>query len=133
MPHFITFHYTVLPQAENIADMAKFLIKNDVNFSSKAQVELDKLTELVRDNFKLSVTCRNKNDMELVEEVKDNEKAVDKMEKKYRKRHIERLANKSCKPEAGVIFLDIISNLERISDHALNIVEYVESEITPVR
>ena len=119
--------------AENIADMAKFLIKNDVSFSSKAQVELDKLTELVRDNFKLSVTCRNRNDMELVDEVKDNEKAVDKMEKKYRKRHIERLANKSCKPEAGVIFLDIISNLERISDHALNIVEYVENEITSAK
>lgn len=119
--------------AENIADMAKFLIKNDVSFSPKAQVELDKLTELVRDNFKLSVTCRNKNDMELVDEVKDNEKAVDKMEKKYRKRHIERLANKSCKPEAGVIFLDIISNLERISDHALNIVEYVETEIASIK
>lgn len=115
--------------AENIADLSKYKIKKNVKFSSKAENELTKMMELVASNYELSVGLLSEKEIELVNMVMDKENQVDKMEKKLRKRHIERLANKSCKPEAGVIFLDIISNLERISDHAVNIAEYVESEI----
>ena len=46
-----------------------------------------------------------------------------------RDKHIERLSAQICNPSAGVIFLDIISNLERISDHAYNVAGYVKDEL----
>jgi phosphate:Na+ symporter len=54
---------------------------------------------------------------------------VDNMEEELREKHIERLSSNLCKPEAGIVFLDIISNLERISDHANNIAGYVKDEM----
>lgn len=54
---------------------------------------------------------------------------VDNMEEELREQHIERLSQMQlCKPTNGVVFLDIISNLERISDHAYNLAGYVMSE-----
>ena len=50
---------------------------------------------------------------------------IDNLKDKLRERHIERLNNQQCNPEAGVIFLDIVSNLERVADHATNIVQSV--------
>ena len=49
------------------------------------------------------------------------EAQVDKLEEKLRSRHIKRLIEEKCNPLAGIIFLDMISNVERISDHASNI------------
>ena len=46
-----------------------------------------------------------------------------------REKHIRRLSKGKCDPESGVIFLDIISNLERISDHAVNIADYVKAGV----
>jgi len=46
-----------------------------------------------------------------------------------REKHIDRLTKGECKPQSGIAFLDIISNLERISDHATNIAGYVKNEI----
>ncbi len=54
---------------------------------------------------------------------------VDFLEDELREKHIERLVNGKCNPEAGILFLDIISNLERISDHATNLAEYITKEI----
>ena len=45
-----------------------------------------------------------------------------------REKHIQRLSKGKCEPESGVVFLDLISNLERIADHATNIAGYVVSE-----
>ena len=54
---------------------------------------------------------------------------VDNMEDELREKHIDRLSKGLCQTESGVIFLDIVSNLERISDHATNIAEYVTKEV----
>ena len=54
---------------------------------------------------------------------------VDNQEEELREKHIERLSAGRCEPSAGVVFLDILSNLERISDHAYNIAGYVKDEL----
>ena len=54
---------------------------------------------------------------------------MDELEESYRESHIKRLASGVCQTTAGVIFLDAIGNLERISDHALNVALYVKDEI----
>ena len=56
------------------------------------------------------------------------EDMVDNLEEELREKHIERLSRQLCNPTSGVAFLDIISNLERISDHAYNLAGYVMSE-----
>lgn len=50
------------------------------------------------------------------------------MEEELRKQHMKRLAKQQCNSNAGIIFLDMLTNLERISDHCLNIVGYVKDE-----
>ena len=57
----------------------------------------------------------------IAQRVVEREGEIDLMERNYRREHIRRLNEGLCSPEAGVIFLDIISNLERIGDHASNI------------
>ena len=52
------------------------------------------------------------------------------MEEEFRQNHMERLSKGLCSADTGIAFLDILSNLERISDHAVNIAEYVEAEKT---
>ncbi|HZX47581.1 MAG TPA: PhoU domain-containing protein, partial [Clostridia bacterium] len=53
--------------------------------------------------------------------VREREEEVDRMEREYREGHIGRLNNYQCVPGSGVVFLDVISNLERIGDHCSNI------------
>ena len=67
--------------------------------------------------------------LEAVRKVNKNEDMVDNMEDELREKHIDRLSKGLCQTESGVIFLDIVSNLERISDHATNIAEYVTKEV----
>ena len=67
--------------------------------------------------------------IEYVRKVVKYEDMVDNMEEELREKHIERLSNNLCTPESGIVFLDIISNLERISDHAYNIAGYVKDEM----
>src|SRR5699024_11337756 len=56
------------------------------------------------------------------------EEQIDKMERAYRKKHIIRMNESRCTGSAGIVFVDIISNLERIGDHAVNIAEEVLGE-----
>ena len=72
--------------------------------------------------------AREEVSVEAATEVVKYEDMVDNMEEELREKHIERLSRQLCKPTNGVIFLDIISNLERISDHAYNLAGYVISE-----
>ena len=67
--------------------------------------------------------------MEAVRKVSRYEDEVDNLEEELREKHIGRLASGRCVPSAGVLFLDIISNLERISDHAYNLAGYIKNEI----
>ncbi|MEG0351618.1 MAG: DUF47 family protein, partial [Enterococcus sp.] len=67
-----------------------------------------------------------KNDPSIAKEVYARENEIDVMERKLRKMHIYRLNEGICNGSAGIVFADIISNLERIGDHAKNIVDTVK-------
>jgi phosphate:Na+ symporter len=53
------------------------------------------------------------------------EEQIDQMERKLRKQHIQRLNEGVCTGQSGIVYVDIVSNLERIGDHAVNIAEAV--------
>jgi phosphate:Na+ symporter len=67
--------------------------------------------------------------MDAVRKVSQYEDEVDSLEEDMREKHIGRLTKGECVPSAGVVFLDIISNLERVSDHAYNVAGYVKDEL----
>lgn len=107
--------------ADNIAELSQYRIDNKVRLSDNALEELSKMFENVEDAFALSLTSFKTADENMARRVIEYESIVDKMEKNYRANHIERLNKLTCNPTSGIVFLDMISNLERVSDHASNI------------
>lgn len=114
--------------AENIAELAENLNKNDLSFSQMGIKELNLMNDMVMKTLEGAISVREKYDAKIVKAVIDYEEVVDGLEIEIRDEHIMRLAKRECNTESGVIFLDIINNLERVSDHAVNIAEYVQSE-----
>lgn len=112
--------------AENIADMAKRRKELEVNFSKEASLELTKMLELVNSMVEKAVKYMLNEDDATVDEVIELEAKVDMMEKQLQQQHIDRLTRQECTAEAGMIFSDVISGLERVGDHANNIVKYLK-------
>lgn len=115
--------------AENIAELAKRIIDEKMEFSEYAKEDLLKISDKVKKALSEALKSRKNMSPEAVRQVIKLEDDVDNMEEEMREDHIARLSNGACKPATGVIFLDIISNLERISDHADNIAGYVKNEL----
>jgi len=111
--------------AENLAELAHFKIENNIIFSDKAVLELEQMVSTVNTSFVKALESMRESNQKLAKEVIEIEGVVDEMEKTLRKKHIRRLNEGRCETNSGIIFLDIISNLERISDHAKNIADAV--------
>lgn len=107
--------------ADNIAEFALYKIENDVSFSELAKEEFRVMYDLTNEVLKLALDALATIDCDDCNLVLIRDKEIDKMFKMLRKNHIERLNNRICEPNSGVIFLDTISNLERIGDHSSNI------------
>ncbi len=115
--------------AENIAEiMDPSRGGEPIRFSPDAQGEMAEIMGLVKDAFRCSINARGRLSIEDAVLVGKFEEKVDDMEEELREKHIERLSKQQCDPANGVAFLDILSNLERISDHAYNLAGYVMSE-----
>ena len=76
-----------------------------------------------------AVLARKNEDAESIRKVIKFEDLVDNAEEDMRDKHIARLSNHECRASHGVIFLDLIGNLERVADHAYNIAGYVKDEM----
>lgn len=121
--HIVNDIERVGDHSENIAEISQELAEKKVVFSDNAIKELDQIFDMASSNFYDSITAIKTNDFELADMVAQREKKVDALEQSARNSHMARLHDGSCSVEAGIYYLDIISNLERISDHSKNIVE----------
>ena len=115
--------------ADNLSENAGYLINNNLTFSDLAVEDLKDITENSLAAFETALNTDGKNSLQVVRDVNKFEDKVDMLEDELREKHIERLSKGECIPQAGIIFLDIISNLERVSDHATNIAGYLKSEM----
>lgn len=114
---------------ENIAELVDVKEGTDkIEFSEQALKDLKSIMGLVTNSFVYAMSAREHSDITDAKKVVKYEDMVDNMEEELREQHIGRLSRQLCKPANGVVFLDIISNLERISDHAYNLAGYVISE-----
>lgn len=107
--------------AENVAELAEFKIDNNVIFSEKAVAEMTEMVEKVVQSYVLALDSMKEDDRHMAQRAIEIEGVIDEMEKTLRKKHIARLNEGRCETSSGIVFLDLISNLERISDHASNI------------
>ena len=115
--------------AENLAEQAQYMVEHGLQFSTTGADDLKSISDNVLKSFQYAIDARQNGNMEAVRKVSQYEDDVDSQEEELREKHIERLSAGECKASAGVVFLDIISNLERVSDHAYNLAGYVKDEM----
>ncbi|UFT97793.1 Na/Pi cotransporter family protein [Radiobacillus kanasensis] len=113
---------------ENIVELIDYKISNKVVLTEQAQQDLNDMFDLTLITVKQAVGALGRMDREAALAVVQKEDKIDQMERVYRKKHIIRLNEGLCTGPAGIVFVDIISNLERIGDHAVNIAEEVLGE-----
>lgn len=113
---------------ENILELVDYQLENKVKLTESAKEELEEMFQLTITTLEDAVTALDQNDKDLASDVLKKEEKIDKMERKLRKQHVLRLNAGECSAQAGIVFVDIVSNLERIGDHAVNIAEAVLGE-----
>ena len=111
--------------AENIAELAQILVEKDLSLSKEGSEELIEMYNKVVDNYTYALRAMENSDIDLACKVIKMEEKIDIIEKSCRENHMRRLNESSCTIDNGVVYLDVISNLERISDHSVNIAQQV--------
>lgn len=114
--------------AENVADAARQRKEEGVSISKEAQKELGDMLEMVNKIIRYAVEMFAKSDETHMQEIITLEDQVDEKERELQKKHVERLTKGECSPEAGMIFSDVVSGLERVADHATNIAFAITTE-----
>ncbi len=107
--------------AENVADSARQRKEKGTSFSKDAQSEMGEMLDMVNKIVRYSIEMFATSNEEHMGEIMELEDAIDEKERKLQQLHVERLTKNECTPEAGMLFSDIVSGLERVSDHATNI------------
>ncbi|MFA1641753.1 Na/Pi cotransporter family protein [Chryseomicrobium imtechense] len=110
---------------ENIIELIQYQDAHKLQLTEDAIEDVSVMFELTIDTVSKAMKALDENSAELAREVAEQENTIDKMERKFRKNHIARLNEGKCTGQAGVMFVDILSNLERIGDHSVNIAEAV--------
>ena len=111
--------------SENLAEFTQTMIDDELEFSDTAKEELREMFGETEKCVKNSITALENDSMEYAEKVIKEEERVDGLEKGLRDKHIVRLTTNRCSPLVGVVYLDILTNLERVSDLALNVAQVV--------
>jgi phosphate:Na+ symporter len=111
--------------ADNLAELAIYRIDNNLEMSETALEELNHMFDRVEKSYNQALDSLANYDSKLAQNILQREGEIDNLEKSLRKKHIKRLNNNQCQPASGIVFLDTISNLERIADHASNIASAV--------
>lgn len=113
---------------ENITELVDSQLQQKVKFSDSAINDLDRMFDLTISTLRQSIESLEADDESRARAVLEKEQLINKMEWELRKKHIQRLNDNLCTGTAGIVYVDIVSNLERIGDHAVNIAEAVIGE-----
>ncbi|MCR6096738.1 Na/Pi cotransporter family protein [Salipaludibacillus agaradhaerens] len=113
---------------ENIIELAEYQVTNKVKMSELAMEDLKEMFSLTIETLQQAVKALEDDDILAARSVVLKEEQIDKMERQLRKKHIMRLNEGKCEASAGIVFVDMISNLERIGDHSVNIAEAIIEE-----
>ena len=118
---FVTEVERIGDYAINVTERAAEMRDKELNFSDQAQRELQMLGDAIGEIIDLTVQAMHNGETVTAAQVEPLEETVDTICETLRTRHIQRLKEGKCQLESGIIFLDVLTNLERISDHCSNI------------
>ena len=121
MLHCIGDFERISDHARNIQEAAEEMREKKVSFSSKALQELEVLRRAVKDILRMTMGSFQEGNLELARQVEPLEEVIDALNLEIRQRHFKRLRKGKCTIELGFILSDIITDLERVSDHCSNI------------
>lgn len=127
--HLISEFERIGDYSINVMECAMELNSKGLVFSPEAMGEFTKLTDAVDEIIEMSINAVIYNDLETIKKIEPLEETIDQMQEILKSRHIERLKNSQCSIDKGIVFIDILTNLERISDHCSNIAIYILSNI----
>jgi phosphate:Na+ symporter len=114
--------------AQNIVHLAEIKMEEGLPFSEKALGELTNMYSKVDEMLEQAIKAFTDENPSLARSVVDQDDVVDHLERTLRKSHIIRITDKICHPPSGVIYLDVLSNFERIADHATNFAQVLLGE-----
>lgn len=129
-----TFLYTINDiervgdHVENMIELAENKMEDNAKFSDSAKDQLNNMFSKSEIVFEKSIKSFDLKDVNLAREVDLLEEEIDRLEEFYREDHINRLSDRTCNTRSGLLFLDALSNLERVGDHSFNISKYVLDE-----
>ncbi|MFC0270015.1 Na/Pi cotransporter family protein [Metabacillus herbersteinensis] len=110
---------------ENIVELVDYKQSNKVKLTESAMEDLDGMFTITIETVKDAITALDDKNTSLASKVLKSEEQIDMLERTLRKKHILRINEGACTGQAGIVFVDIVSNLERIGDHSVNIAEAV--------
>lgn len=113
---------------ENVIELVDHQVTGKLKLTESAMADLDEMFALTIQTVTQAIKALEDNDKEAAREVVKKEDQIDSMERTLRKKHILRLNEGECTGSSGIVFVDIVSNLERVGDHAVNIAEAVLGE-----
>lgn len=111
--------------AINLVERADSLYDKHVKFSEKAIQELDIVCAAVEHIVAMAYEAVKNDDLNLATQIEPLEETIDAMQDTLKYRHIKRLKSGLCTIDAGLVFLEVLTNIERISDHCSNIAVYL--------
>jgi phosphate:Na+ symporter len=114
--------------AENIAEYSQIKADHHVKFTEEGWNELKDIADKTVKSVRLAAEIYNGRKFEKLQEMSDLEEHIDDLKDQYTENHIARLKKDQCNPRGGVIFTDLVTDLERCSDHAINIAYAINGE-----
>lgn len=121
MMHCVGNFERISDHAVNLVESAQEMHDKGIKFSEECVNEIVVITDAITENVNKAFDSYEKNDLSIAHKVEPLEEVVDNLSTELKNRHIRRLQNDECTVELGYIFQDVLTNLERISDHCSNI------------
>ncbi len=114
--------------AQNILQLTETVLDDRLQVSPTAREEAQNMHRIIDEMFEKATRALAQDNWDLAREVINQDDVIDEMERVYRKKHISRVNRKECVAVTGVIYLDVLSNQERIADHVTNLAQVVTEE-----
>ncbi len=131
MLHSLSDLERISDHALNLCGTALEIKEKEIIFSNEAKKELGVMIEALREIVDITINSYINDDFDMASHVEPIEQVIDKLKDQLKSRHIERLQKGECTVQMGFVFSDLLTNIERVSDHCSNIAVYTIQQDSP--